>query len=93
MSLASALAAGGYVPVDLAVVVRSHLHQHYQRDEHRVHCVVYHLIWCPKRCTSVLMELESFATLASGEHICMPAYYRTRRRPICGAASAGLRGR
>lgn len=21
----------------------------YQRDEHRVHLVVYHLIWCPKR--------------------------------------------
>ena len=21
----------------------------YQRDEHRVHLIVYHLIWCPKR--------------------------------------------
>jgi REP-associated tyrosine transposase len=21
----------------------------YQRDEHRVHLIVYHLIWCPRR--------------------------------------------
>ncbi len=21
----------------------------YQRDEHHVHLIVYHLIWCPKR--------------------------------------------
>lgn len=27
----------------------------YQRDEHRVHLVVYHLIWCPKRRKSVLV--------------------------------------
>ncbi len=26
----------------------------YQRDEHRVHLVVYHLIWCPKRRKKVL---------------------------------------
>ena len=26
----------------------------YQRDEHRVHLVVYHLIWCPKRRKPVL---------------------------------------
>src|SRR5258708_16706449 len=26
----------------------------YQRDEHRVHLVVYHLIWCPKRRKSIL---------------------------------------
>jgi putative transposase len=26
----------------------------YQRDEHRVHLIVYHLIWCPKRRKSVL---------------------------------------
>lgn len=26
----------------------------YKRDEHRVHLVVYHLIWCPKRRKSVL---------------------------------------
>src|SRR5213082_3004700 len=26
-----------------------------QRDEHRVHFVVYHLIWCPKRRKSVLV--------------------------------------
>jgi len=27
----------------------------YQRDEQRVHLIVYHLIWCPKRRKSVLM--------------------------------------
>ncbi len=26
----------------------------YQRDEHRVHLIVYHLIWCPKRRKSIL---------------------------------------
>jgi putative transposase len=26
----------------------------YQRDEHRVHLIVYHLIWCPKRRKRVL---------------------------------------
>jgi putative transposase len=26
----------------------------YQRDEHRVHLIVYHLIWCPKRRKPVL---------------------------------------
>ena len=26
----------------------------YQRDEHRVHLVVYHLIWCPKRRKPIL---------------------------------------
>jgi putative transposase len=27
----------------------------YQRDEHRVHLIAYHLIWCPKRRKSVLV--------------------------------------
>jgi putative transposase len=27
----------------------------YQRDEHRVHLVVYHLVWCPKRRKPVLV--------------------------------------
>jgi putative transposase len=26
----------------------------YQRDEHRIHLIVYHLIWCPKRRKPVL---------------------------------------
>lgn len=26
----------------------------YQRDEHRVHLIIYHLIWCPKRRKPVL---------------------------------------
>ncbi len=28
----------------------------YQRDEHRVHLIVCHLIWCPKRCKPILMS-------------------------------------
>src|SRR5215470_12125548 len=32
-------------------------HLDYQRDEHRIHLVVYHLIWCPKRRKSVLQGL------------------------------------
>lgn len=28
----------------------------YQRDEHRVHLIVYHLIWSPKRRKSVLVD-------------------------------------
>ena len=28
----------------------------YKRDEHRVHLIVYHLIWCPKRRRPVLKE-------------------------------------
>lgn len=27
---------------------------YYQRDEHRVHQVIYHLVWCPKRRKAVL---------------------------------------
>src|SRR5215210_937486 len=26
----------------------------YQRDEHRVHLIIYHLIWCPKRRRKIL---------------------------------------
>lgn len=28
----------------------------YRRDEHRVHLIVYHLIWCPKRRRKVLVK-------------------------------------
>ncbi|MBV9787601.1 MAG: IS200/IS605 family transposase [Chloroflexi bacterium] len=28
----------------------------YQRDEQRVHLIVYHLIWCPKRRKRILVE-------------------------------------
>ncbi len=27
----------------------------YQRDEHRVHLIVYHLVWCPKRRKPILV--------------------------------------
>jgi putative transposase len=28
----------------------------YQRDEHRVHLIVYHLIWCPRRRKPILVS-------------------------------------
>ena len=28
----------------------------YQRDEHRIHLIVYHLIWCPKRRRPVFVD-------------------------------------
>jgi len=28
----------------------------YRRDEHRVHLIVYHLIWCPKRRKKILVN-------------------------------------
>jgi putative transposase len=28
----------------------------YQRDEHRVHLIAYHLIWCPKRRRPILVD-------------------------------------
>lgn len=27
----------------------------YQRDEHRIHLIIYHLVWCPKRRKKVLV--------------------------------------
>lgn len=30
-------------------------HLEYQRDEHRVHLIAYHLIWCPRRRKSILV--------------------------------------
>ena len=27
----------------------------YQRDEHRVHLIIYHLVWCPRRRKAVLV--------------------------------------
>ena len=30
-------------------------HLEYQRDEHRVHLIVYHLIWCPRRRKAILV--------------------------------------
>jgi putative transposase len=42
-------------PVDIAVVAYHNFNMDYQRDEHRVHLIVYHLIWCPKRRKAVLV--------------------------------------
>ena len=39
----------------------------YQRDEHKIHLIVYHLVWCPKRRKSVLTGAvaQDFRTLIS----------------------------
>src|SRR5205085_2331330 len=40
---------------DISVVMWWTINMEYQRDEHRVHLIVYHLIWCPKRRKAVLV--------------------------------------
>ena len=42
--------------IDIFVGICYHIDDmDYQRDEHRVHLIVYHLIWCPKRRKAVLV--------------------------------------
>jgi putative transposase len=56
-SQASALALAQRLcySVDMDVECNSKTYNlHYQRDEHRVHLVVYHFVWCPKRRKAVL---------------------------------------
>ena len=45
----------------------------YRRDEHRIHLIVYHLIWCPKRRRKVLVgdiakDLKSLCETKCSEH-------------------------
>ena len=45
----------------------------YQRDEHRIHLIIYHLIWCPKRRKKVLVgdiakDLEKIIYSKCDEH-------------------------
>jgi len=45
----------------------------YQRDEHRIHLIIYHLIWCPKRRKKVLVgdiarDLEKIIRSKCDEH-------------------------
>ncbi|MBA3947872.1 MAG: IS200/IS605 family transposase [Herpetosiphonaceae bacterium] len=45
----------------------------YQREEHRIHLIVYHLIWCPKRRKRVLVgpvatELERLIRQKCDQH-------------------------
>ena len=56
------LSSSGFNPFffgDSALVLRVEclyaLDMGYRRDEHRIHLVVYHLIWCPKRRKPVLV--------------------------------------
>jgi putative transposase len=42
----------------------------YQRDEHRVHLVVYHLVWCPKRRKAVLTGAIAQECRALIEAVC-----------------------
>lgn len=44
------------IPVEIYVEQYYTNNMDYQRDEHRVHLVVYHLIWCPKRRKPVLIN-------------------------------------
>jgi len=41
--------------VELRVDGYGTIDMEYQRDEHRVHLIVYHLVWCPKRRKAVLV--------------------------------------
>lgn len=43
----------GFV-VDYIVIIYYSIDMDDQRDEHRVHLIVYHLVWCPKRRKAVL---------------------------------------
>jgi len=40
---------------NMSVVVYKVVNMDYQRDEHRVHLIAYHLVWTPKRRKSVLV--------------------------------------
>ena len=42
----------------------------YKRDEHRVHLIVYHLVWCPKRRRPVLVGQVAKDCRAVIEHKC-----------------------
>jgi putative transposase len=42
----------------------------YKRDEHRVHLIVYHLIWCPKRRRPVLKDAIAVDFEAITREIC-----------------------
>jgi len=43
----------------------------YQRDEHRVHLVVYHFVWCPKRRKAVLTEAIAQERQTLIEQVCV----------------------
>jgi putative transposase len=45
----------------------------YQRDEHRIHLIIYHLVWCPMRRKKVLLgsvakDLDSLILQKCSEH-------------------------
>ena len=42
----------------------------YQRDEHHVHLIVYHLVWCPKRRRAILKGAVGKLCRAMIEHKC-----------------------
>ena len=56
LGLEPLLTSGGVLKVCYNFYMNTtHAPMEYQRDEHRVHLIVYHLIWCPKRRKSVLV--------------------------------------
>lgn len=46
------------------------IYMDYQRDEHRVHLIVYHLVWCPKRRKAVLRNRIAAECRALIEQTC-----------------------
>lgn len=47
----------GFSPCMVSIITyNNHMDRdNYQRDEHRVHLIVYHLIWCPRRRKPILV--------------------------------------
>lgn len=41
----------------------------YQRDEHRVHLIIYHLVWTPKRRKAVLTGTVAAESQGNGERV------------------------
>lgn len=39
----------------MLLLYNNNMNNNYIRDEHRVHLIIYHLVWCPKRRKAVLL--------------------------------------
>ena len=48
------MALAGTIEYIVDVYYNNNMNDNYQRDEHRVHLIVYHLVWTPKRRKAVL---------------------------------------
>lgn len=59
--------------LDLYVLFVYTINMDYQHEQHTVHLIVYHIIWCPKRRRSILRgeiarRLEQLVNEVAGEH-------------------------